>query len=694
MGEVKKKSPVWISKKKSLFFILVFSISVLGASVYWFVIENEWLSKDFKKQAEIETQQDKFDDLYLNIQSAESAVRGYASTGNKKYIKDIRSVLSAIRINYQELRANLQKDTSLINESVFASFDSLIREKIAFMEMAKKLCDENNCAGALELIATERGIELTSAILAINKSTNTKIRETLNISKERYARLNKRNNNIAYAGIAAALLTILIVIYLLRKEIQRTGLITEQLRIQKDYLAITLNSIGEGLIATDNESRVVFMNPVAERLTGWTHQEAKGKPLNDVYNVFVEDTGKPFNNIVKRILSEGVTVDFENNTILKSRNKESLIISNTGSPIKNKMGKVEGAVLVFNDITQNIIDKRNLEQSETKFKDLIYNLPEAVYTCDKDGYIQIYNNAAVKLWGKEPVAGKDQWAGSMKIFNSDGSELPLEKCPMAITIKEARPVYGNEVMVQRPDGEMRHVLTSPTPMFNEKGELTGAVNMLIDITAKKEREIVIKKTEEKYKNLIEQASDAIVVYSMDGTIYEFNDVTVNISGYTREEFAKLNLNDLIIGEMIQDPEKIEEVKAGKSITISRQFKRKDGAIIVLESKAKMLADGKILAFARDITERKRAETELRRLKESYLALINNVDGIVWEADAKTLEFSFISNKAERLLGYPKEMWTEQPTFWADHIHKDDKAGPSIIALNLQKINWRMILSIG
>ncbi|MBI3780804.1 MAG: PAS domain S-box protein, partial [candidate division NC10 bacterium] len=74
----------------------------------------------------------------------------------------------------------------------------------------------------------------------------------------------------------------------------------------------------------------------------------------------------------------------------------------------------------------------------------------------------------------------------------------------------------------------------------------------------------------------------------------------------------------------------------------------------------------------DITERKRAEEALRHSRQSYEALVSSVDGIVWEADARTFQFSFVSQQAERLLGYPIERWLTEPTFWKDHIHPDDQ----------------------
>src|ERR1700712_4913895 len=78
--------------------------------------------------------------------------------------------------------------------------------------------------------------------------------------------------------------------------------------------------------------------------------------------------------------------------------------------------------------------------------------------------------------------GKDMWCGSYKIFKPDGKDLPLESCPMAVCLKEQRPVYGEEIVVVRPDGSLRNVAPYPQPLFNDSGKITGAINMLVDIT--------------------------------------------------------------------------------------------------------------------------------------------------------------------------------------------------------------------
>ena len=162
--------------------------------------------------------------------------------------------------------------------------------------------------------------------------------------------------------------------------------------------------------------------------------------------------------------------------------------------------------------------------------------------------------------------------------------------------------------------------------------------------AKKAKQ-VIKDSEEKYKNFVEQASDVIVIYSFDGTIHEFNNSACVLSGYNSEEFAKLKITDMLVGELIVNPVNYDAVMAGEIITFSRQIKRKDGLLIELEVTAKMMADGKVIAFGRDITERKKAaakleasEKKLRQVlsstSDSFYVINRNYDVILINEVAK------------------------------------------------------------
>src|SRR5450432_3980171 len=126
------------------------------------------------------------------------------------------------------------------------------------------------------------------------------------------------------------------------------------------------------------------------------------------------------------------------------------------------------------------------EEKEWYYQQLLEGLPAALYTCDTEGRIMLYNKAAAELWGREPEIGKDMWCGSWKIYHPDGIiRMSLDSCPMAITLKEGRAVKGEEIIIERPDGVRRHVEPHPVPLFDSTGKINGAVNMLVDITDRK-----------------------------------------------------------------------------------------------------------------------------------------------------------------------------------------------------------------
>ena len=130
-----------------------------------------------------------------------------------------------------------------------------------------------------------------------------------------------------------------------------------------------------------------------------------------------------------------------------------------------------------------------VRRSDARYRRLIDAIGLAVYTTDAEGRIQTFNDEAVRLWGRTPEVGRDLWCGSWKIFNPDGSPMTLDARPMAITLKERRPVRDVEILAERPDGTRIAVLPYPTPLWAEDGELLGAINVLVDIT-------VLKKAEE------------------------------------------------------------------------------------------------------------------------------------------------------------------------------------------------------
>ena len=123
---------------------------------------------------------------------------------------------------------------------------------------------------------------------------------------------------------------------------------------------------------------------------------------------------------------------------------------------------------------------------EVNFRDILEDLPAAIYTTDAEGRITYFNKACVDLSGRTPTLGDDLWCVTWKLYTPGGDRLPHAECPMAVALRERRPVRGVEAIAERPDGSRIHCLPYPTPICDERGNLLGAVNMLVDITEQKE----------------------------------------------------------------------------------------------------------------------------------------------------------------------------------------------------------------
>jgi len=131
----------------------------------------------------------------------------------------------------------------------------------------------------------------------------------------------------------------------------------KELRDREEWFSTTLKSIGDAVIATDSDGKVMFLNPVAEDLTGWNTEDARGRPLEEVFHIINENTRKPVESPVARVFREGIVIGLANHTILISRDGKEISIDDSGAPIRDSKGNITGAVMVFRDITE----KRNLE---------------------------------------------------------------------------------------------------------------------------------------------------------------------------------------------------------------------------------------------------------------------------------------------------------------------------------------------
>jgi len=174
-------------------------------------------------------------------------------------------------------------------------------------------------------------------------------------------------------------------------------------------------------------------------------------------------------------------------------------------------GKPESIIGTNLDITEIKRTEDILRESERHLRAVINALPVAIYATDADGNLTHFNQTAVEFSGCTPELGNDKWCKGLRLFHPDGSPMPYEDCPMAIALREGRPLFGVEAMAERPDKARINFLAHPTPLRDTSGNIVGGINMLIDISERKRLDQVLLENNielNKAKNIAEKANRA------------------------------------------------------------------------------------------------------------------------------------------------------------------------------------------
>jgi PAS domain S-box-containing protein len=263
--------------------------------------------------------------------------------------------------------------------------------------------------------------------------------------------------------------------------------------------------------------------------------------------------------------------------------------------------------------------------------ELLSLLPVAVYMTDAQGRITYFNEAAAHLWGHRPELGTDKWCGSWRLYWPDGRALPHDECPMAETLKEGRPVRGVEAVAERPDGTRVCFLPFPTPLRDASGKLTGAINLLVDVTERHRIEIELARL----AAIVASSDDAIISKTLDGEISSWNAGATRIFGYDSKEMVGQPITKIIPPELHQEETQILARLRGGGRIDHYETERiaKDGRHLNISLTVSPLCDksGNVVGaakIARDITERRQAEKLQRLLTDELTHRVKNTLAIV------------------------------------------------------------------
>jgi PAS domain S-box-containing protein len=246
---------------------------------------------------------------------------------------------------------------------------------------------------------------------------------------------------------------------------------------------------------------------------------------------------------------------------------------------------------------------------------LLDALPVAIYTTDAEGRITYYNESAAELWGCRPEIGTDRWCGSLKIYWPDGRRLPHDECPMAICLKEGRPVRGVETIAERPDGTRVRFMPFPSPLRDDAGQMIGAINLLMDLSERDKAQALSSQV----AAIVESSDDAIVSKKLDGRVTSWNAGATRIFGYEASEMIGESITRIIPPELLDEEKDIiarlrkgERIGHFETVRVTKDGRRVDISLTVSpvrDALGNIVGASKV---ARDVTERKQAE-KLQRL---------------------------------------------------------------------------------
>ncbi|MDR3570146.1 MAG: PAS domain S-box protein [Syntrophobacteraceae bacterium] len=471
------------------------------------------------------------------------------------------------------------------------------------------------------------------------------------------------------------------------------------LKQSRKDLAITLQSIGDAVISTDGEARIVLMNPVAEQLTGWKIEEARGRPLEEVFRIVNENTRATVESPVERVIEEGVVVGLANHTMLIARNGTERPIADSGAPIRGDDGKITGVVLVFRDQSGERIAER---LTAVRLHLIEYGADHSLDELLGEALDQVCALLNSPI-GYYHFVESDQKTLCMQKFSTrtlhefcqtleKGLHYGIDSAGIwADCVREKKPVIHNDYGLLEnkrgmPKGHVRVVRDLATPVIRE-GELVAilgvgnkpeeytardadTVGLLADvvweIVLRKRAQESLKKTAEELGLSEGRLQRAEVAARFGNWEFILGSDTVLASegarilyGLENRQWNTAEVKKIPLPEYraILDTAMRELIENGKPYSVEFKICRpSDGEVIDIYSVAEYSPRrGRVFGVIQDITGRKRFEDALKESEQKYRLLADNVHDVIFTTDMD-LKLTYLSPSAKRMHGWTPGEW--------------------------------------
>jgi PAS domain S-box-containing protein len=298
-----------------------------------------------------------------------------------------------------------------------------------------------------------------------------------------------------------------------------------QLAMERERLAVTLRSIGDGVISTDTEGRVLSVNEMAERLTGWLEKEAFGRPLEEVFHIINEKTRQPCENPVQRVLQDGQTVGLANHTLLISREGIERVLADSGAPIRDEKGEMLGVVLVFRDVTERVRAAEQLRAREEMLRAILATSPVGI-VLTRDKRIKWANGAWAQMFGF--ASEREYLDQPTSVMHSSQESYENVRNILYEHVKSGQ-VAQADAHGRRKNGEILETFIRSS-LLDPSDPSKGTISVITDISERKKAEESMRESEERYRSLFENMIEGFSYCKMlfeNGQPHDFIYLAVN-----------------------------------------------------------------------------------------------------------------------------------------------------------------------
>ncbi|RQW77388.1 MAG: PAS domain S-box protein, partial [Methanothrix sp.] len=408
----------------------------------------------------------------------------------------------------------------------------------------------------------------------------------------------------------------------LRSNYEEIAAVTRSLQESEQKYATTLASIGDAVIATDVAGKILFMNAVAEELTGWTLQEASMIHVKEVFKIINEYTRGKVDDPVTKVIELGAIVGLANHTVLVRRDGAEIAIDDSGAPIRDRNGNITGVVLIFRDITERKRAEEALQESEEKYRELVENANSIIIKMDRDGIITFFNDYAQEFFGyfTEEIIGKDVRILLPPIESDSGRNLDKMVDDLLSDPDEFAENINENVLK---NGEHVWISWRNKAIKDSNGHIIGNLAIGQDVTERRRAEEAHSETRDYLESLIDYANAPIIVWDPYFRITRFNHAFERLTGLRTAEALGEPLS-ILFPESSRDIslDHIRRAMAGERWeAVDIPILKADGSTrTVLWNSANIYARNKntiiaTIAQGQDITDRKLAEEELRKARD-------------------------------------------------------------------------------